>query len=264
MTRSKKVYMKFNNLKIKLSLSICIATIVSACSLTPQPEVVVEVKNEDICMNKKGDIIDCPPNIGQFEVFDGPSENKVIVAKPIKSQYSPEPKVSTEDNMVYIPQHGLTGNQHSVLLSEYIEQISNKLIANLSNETKHAVVGITSFVDFSNDLGTLTPVGNIVAEHFTTELFQNGFTVSDYKVKSAISVTPQGDFVFSRNADKLGSSESMTHVLTGTIMYQQTGLLINARIVNFDNKWVISTASGFIPYFILDTVIPQNAKQIVL
>ena len=245
--------------------------VLSACSVTEQPKPIVMVKEENICMNPRGQIIDCPKSIKDYNAGAIPEHIETPTVRTNKpdnlaerqsSNYSPSSNVGSES--AYIANHTLTGNQHSVLLSEYIEQISASLISNVSKDAKHVIVGVTSFVDFTNDLATITPVGNIVSEHFTTHLFQNGFTVADYKVKDTISITQQGDFVFSRDANKLTSSESITHVLTGTVMYQQTGLLINARVVDFDNKWIISTASGFIPYFVLDTFIPPSAKHTVL
>lgn len=245
--------------------------VLSGCSLTEQPKPIVQVKEENVCMNPRGQIIDCPRSINGYDgetTTENVQTRTVRTNKPVNltenqsSNYSSASTMGSES--AYIANHTLTGNQHSVLLSEYIEQISASLISNVSKDAKHVVVGVTSFVDFTNDLASITPVGNIVSEHFTTHLFQNGFTVADYKVKNTVSITPQGDFVFSRDANKLASSESITHVLTGTVMYQQTGLLINARIVDFDKKWIISTASGFIPYFVLDTVIPSGAKHTVL
>ncbi|GAA0292461.1 hypothetical protein GCM10009128_08690 [Psychrosphaera haliotis] len=256
---------------VRVLLYVSGLALLSACSFTEQPKPIVQVKEENVCMNPRGQIIDCPKSINGYDADTTTAATETPTVRTNKpdnfaerqrSNYSSASTMESES--AYIANHTLTGNQHSVLLSEYIEQISASLISNVSKDAKHVIVGVTSFVDFTNDLATITPVGNIVSEHFTTHLFQNGFTVADYKVKNTVSITPQGDFVFSRDANKLTSSESITHVLTGTVMYQQTGLLINARVVDFDNKWIISTASGFIPYFVLDTVIPPGAKHTVL
>ncbi|MDA8621143.1 FlgO family outer membrane protein [Psychrosphaera sp.] len=255
--------MIFKNTISKVALCTSVILLLSACSLTEQPKTIVEVKEENVCMNPKGQIIDCPKDVERFTDSQlASASNSSNVNKPQANSTNATTMFVSHD--ATLNSHSLTGSQHSVLLSEYIEQISAGLIANVSNKAEHVIVGVTSFVDFTSDLATITPVGNIVSEHFTTHLFQHGFTVADYKVKNTVSITPQGDFVFTRDANKLTSSESITHVLTGTVMYQQTGLLINARVVDFENKWIISTASGFIPYFVLDTIIPNGAKHTVL
>lgn len=170
---------------------------------------------------------------------------------------------SSERYMPPIAQHSLSGAEHSVMVEEYIERVSTDLINSLANNLSDPVIGVTSFVDFNNNLTSVTPFGNRVAEHFISELQQSGFMVADYKVRDTITVNHNGDIVFSRNTDELNAAEGMTHVLAGTIMYQEKGLKIIARVVDFDNKWVVATASTFMPYFVLDTIVPSTAKQTV-
>jgi TolB-like protein len=273
-----------------------LAIITAGCSMTEQvqttPAPIIKTSEEHVCVDARAQVIQCPDSLGlegmqnsklnpeyaqQLSNTESDEQERLrakMVAYRAQSASASQEDSSDaavlqndEQGSLYVgisPQHSLSSAQHSVLVSEYIEQIASQLMSNIATDVGHAVVGVTSFVDFNNDLATLTPLGNRVAEHFYTNLFQQGFTVADYKVRNQVSVTSTGDFVFSRNVNKLDSADTMTHVLTGTIMYQQTGLLINARIVNFDTKWVVSTASGFIPYFVLDKVVPASAKHTVM
>ena len=170
---------------------------------------------------------------------------------------------SNEQFIPPISQHSLSGAEHSVVVEEYIERVSTDLINSLANNLNDPVIGVTSFVDFNNNLTSVTPFGNRIAEHFISELQQSGFMVADYKVKDTITVNHNGDLVFSRNTNELNAVEGMTHVLAGTIMYQEKGLKIIARVVDFDNKWVVASASTFMPYFVLDTIVPSGAKHTV-
>lgn len=275
----------------RLSIGVSIL-LFAGCSLTesaPQtPPPIVKTTEQHVCVDAQAQVIDCPEALSlqgeaivnakvqgnnaaaneQQKIRQQLAQPRNNEAQNVAQEYdetqTSDQTASHHYQQVVIPQHTLSDAQHSVLVSEYIEQIASQLIENVATDVDHAVVGVTSFVDFNNDLSTITSFGNRIAEHFYLTLFQQGFTVADYKVRSKVSITRSGDYVFSRNVNKLDNAKTMTHVLTGTVMYQQTGLLINARIVDFDSKWVVSTASGFIPYFVLDSIVPAAGKSTVL
>ncbi len=200
------------------------------------------------------------------------SPKTVVTKRPIAQvrqiQPAPQPYYQADSGQSMAPsmaQHSLSGAQHSVLVEEYIERMATDLINNLAsvNNSNKPVIGVTSFVDFNNNLKSVTPFGNRVAEHFINELQRSGFLVADYKVRDTISIANNGDLVFSRNTNELNAESTMTHVLAGNIMYQEKGLKIIARVVDFDNKWVIASSSVFMPYFVLDTIVPSGAKHSV-
>lgn len=198
----------------------------------------------DVCVSKTGQVIDCAtPQFGQL-----PTRQDDTQVYPNAMQYS----------------HPLEASHNTVLVGEYIEQMATDILANLTIPVREAVVGVTSFVEFSEDLSSVNHFGNMLAESFIFELQQNGIPVVDYKVSDRVKVMPNGDYVFSRNPAALNLTSSMSHVLTGTITYNKRGLVINARMVNYENKRVVSASKKIIPYFILDSIIPSHNKNAII
>jgi TolB-like protein len=106
-------------------------------------------------------------------------------------------------------------------------------------------------------------VGNIIAEQFIVELHNNGIPVVDYKVTSDVSRTATGDYVFSKVNEQVSSAQFMNYVLTGTLLYSKTGVVVNVRLVNLHSKHVVSAAKKTVPYFILDNMIPAQFKHAI-
>jgi len=64
-------------------------------------------------------------------------------------------------------------------------------------------------------------------------------------------VTPVGDFVLTRDGTALAKQVEMDHVVTGTIIEDDRGVRVNARIVSLENKQVVASANVYIPAFIV-------------
>jgi len=159
--------------------------------------------------------------------------------------------------------HPLVSSNNTILIGEYVEQMATNLLESLNVPVETAVVGVVSFVEFTDDLVSVNPLGNLLAENFVFELQQNGIPVVDYKVAENVMVMANGDYVFSRNLDLL-NMDVMSHVLTGSIVYNKQGLVVNARIVDLTSKRVVSASKKVIPYFVLDSIIPASEKQAII
>ena len=204
--------------------------------LASQPQAV-----QQICVSHVGQVVDC--NQGQMvtqQTFDD------IQMPPISHS------------------HPLVASNNSVLLGEYVEQMATHMLESLSVPVESTVVGVTSFVEFTDNLSSINQLGNMLAESFIFELQQNGIPVIDYKVAGTVTVQTDGDYVFSRNTEELNVTDTMQYVLTGTMMYNKRGLVVNARIVNFMNKRVVASSKKVIPYFVLDSIIPVSEKQAII
>jgi len=232
-----------------LSLSGCAlfdsddAQVVSQAQNTPisrgaQPQYATG--GQPVCLSSIGQVIDC---------------NLVQAADDNYADIQSAPISNT---------HPLVSSNNTVLIGEYIEQMATHMLESLTVPAASALVGVTSFVEFTDDLASVNQLGNMLAESFIYELQQNGIPVVDYKVASGVRVQRDGDFVFSRNPANLNLNDSMQYVLTGTIMYNKRGLVINARMVNFMNKRVVASSKKVIPYFVLDSIIPTSEKHAVI
>ena len=195
---------------------------------------------QPICLSAMGQVIDCQ------QLQNRADDYADIQAAPMSNT------------------HPLVSSNNSVLIGEYIEQMATHMLESLTVSVTTATVGVTSFVEFTDELASVNQLGNMLAESFIFELQQNGIPVVDYKIASGVRVQQDGDFIFSRDPAALNLTDSMQYVLTGTIMYNKRGLVINARMVHFLNKRVVASSKKVIPYFVLDSIIPTSEKQAVI
>lgn len=208
-------------------------------SSTNQPVTVVDNKR-DLCVSPMGQMLDCSllQNTGGDNYED-------LQLAPIANT------------------HPLVSANNTVLIGEYVEQMATNMLESLNVPVETAVVGVASFVEFTDDLVSVNPLGNLLAENFIFELQQNGIPVVDYKIAQNVMVLANGDYVFSRNREQL-NIDVMSHVLTGSIIYNKQGLVVNARVVDLESKRVVSASKKVIPYFVLDSIIPASEKQAII
>lgn len=60
-------------------------------------------------------------------------------------------------------------------------------------------------------------------------------------------MTHQGDFALSRDWKDLAQEQDVQYVLTGTMLRQEGGVLVNARVVGMQTRIVVASAQGFLP-----------------
>ncbi|MGN1280648.1 MAG: FlgO family outer membrane protein [Succinivibrio sp.] len=118
---------------------------------------------------------------------------------------------------------------------------SDKIVSDLPK------VAVTSFVDTDTyeDAGYL---GRAMAEMFVHELDRRGIGVFEYKLTGAISITKDGEFVFSRNWKKVARQAMVKHILAGTLTRNDSGIVVVGRVINMATSTVVGSATGFIPY----------------
>jgi len=173
-------------------------------------------------------------------------------------------KESTQQNVNWrwqAPENSYRPMYSSKLLSDYTEQFTMKLIENMKYVTDRTPIAVTSFVNLDNNLQTSSILGNQLAESFINELQEFGLSVVDFKHTGAVHVTPSGDFTFSRNGRELGKSPTIEYVLSGTLTYNNRGVIVNARIIGTKSKVVVASAEGFIPSFVVDSLYSNRRKD---
>jgi TolB-like protein len=60
-------------------------------------------------------------------------------------------------------------------------------------------------------------------------------------------VTSQGDFALSRDWKDLAQEQQIQFILTGTMLRQEGGVLVNARVIGMQSRIVVASAQGFLP-----------------
>ncbi|MDW2166902.1 FlgO family outer membrane protein, partial [Vibrio sp. 2099] len=128
----------------------------------------------------------------------------------------------------------------------FIESMTEDLMVSNVAVSARTPIAITSFVDLQN-MDATNWLGNSVSEGFIHQFQRRGFKVVDFKTTGSIQVTQQGDFALSRDWQDLAQEQQIQYVLTGTMLRQEGGVLVNARVVGMQSRVVVATAQGFLP-----------------
>ena len=120
--------------------------------------------------------------------------------------------------------------------------LANELFADLrpSRQARYAVAGFVP-------VDTLMMLGHQLEQGMITEATKRGFTTQEFKLSNDIIVNDESDRVLTRNIDQLSDIERVDIYITGTLVYQQSGAVVNARIINVRNKDVVAAATRFFP-----------------
>ncbi|MDP2634855.1 MAG: FlgO family outer membrane protein [Pseudoalteromonas sp.] len=139
-------------------------------------------------------------------------------------------------------------------INHYVRGIMQDMAENLQYVNTRTPLAVSSFIYLDDEYNDGTLLGNQIAESFMHELHSFGVPVIDFKTTDFMRVTPNGDFVFSRDYLELSPDQNFNYVLAGTMVNHQGGVLINARIVGLTSKAVVGSAQGFIPQSVVDAL----------
>ena len=135
-------------------------------------------------------------------------------------------------------------------ISDVVKGLAYQMLASSAFVSAKTPVAVASFVNLK-DLESTNWLGNQIAENFVHELQRHGLVVIDYKATGHIRVTKDGDYVFSRDWKELPERQIIDYIVAGTMMEQEDGILINARMIGIQSHVVVATAQSFIPTWVL-------------
>lgn len=129
----------------------------------------------------------------------------------------------------------------------------DKLSFQLANEIKN-----NSIMPAKSPILVMTPVfvdkfassnkfGRILQQTLMSELYRNGFYVSDLNISEYLRVTEQGDFILTRNWKEISKELDVNYLLVSTIGVTKKGYIINCRILYLYNHQMLAAANTFIP-----------------
>lgn len=142
-------------------------------------------------------------------------------------------------------------------IADVVKGLTYQMLESSSFVNPKTPIAVASFVELEN-LESTNWLGNQIAENFIHELQRHGLVVIDYKTTGHIRVTAQGDYVFSRDWKELPERQIIDYVVTGTMMEQGNGVMINARMIGMQSRVVVATAQSFIPNWVLGEQINQD------
>lgn len=195
-----------------------------------------KMEDETICFNDQGMPISCA------DIEQESNNLSMNIASP-KSKYMPR---AVMDPSLF------NSRINFIVLNEYVEQMAIKLQEQTNPKYMSSPVAVTSLVTLDSTLENTSLLGNQISEYFINELKGVGYKVSDHKVTGHIKVTSNGDMAMSRDIQKLKHNLSIGSVLTGTMIQNQRGMVINVRIVSLETNRVIASTTKLIPRLIVN------------
>lgn len=145
----------------------------------------------------------------------------------------------------------------NITIQHYVRGMMQDMLIGMQGVTEQTPVAVASFLYLDTEYNEGTMLGNQIAESFMHELHNSGMTVLDFKVTDYIRVTNSGDLVLSRNYEELGGNLAARYALGGTLTKHKDGVLINARMVQFDSKVVVASAQSLVPGQVIDALLPS-------
>lgn len=142
-------------------------------------------------------------------------------------------------------------------INDVVKGLAYQMLESSSFVNPQTPIAVASFVDLK-DLESTNWLGNQLSENFVHELQRHGLIIVDFKTTGHIRVTKEGDYVFSRDWKELPERQIIDYVVTGTMMKQEDGIMVNARMIGMQSRVVVATAQSFIPNWVIGDELHRN------
>ncbi len=202
------------------------------------------MKNRLICICLGLSVTACS-NTGLLGMSESKRQNNDSALK----LYSSQSHTPTTWQRTYAKQHATSKN-----INTYARGIMQDLLTNLQYVGSRTPVAVADFVYLNSDFNKSNLVGKQLAEAFSHEVHKLGIPVVDYKLTDYIRVSPNGSLALSKDFLELSGEIPMRYVLTGTLVEDREGTIVNARIVGIESKAIVASAQGMLPREVTDTL----------
>lgn len=146
-------------------------------------------------------------------------------------------------------------------LNFYVRGMMQQLVNNMQYVNSKTAMAVTSFVFLDGSYEHSDIVGKQLSESFVHEVHKYGIPIVDFKATDYIRITQNGDFVLSKDFLDLDGDLPVKYVLTGTLVKQPTGYLVNARIIGMKSKAIVATAQGKLPVTVINSLISNESSN---
>lgn len=130
--------------------------------------------------------------------------------------------------------------------------LANELFAGVrpARQSRYAVAGFVPVDTLRYDAEHQHPLmllGHQLEQGMITEATKRGFSTREFKLSNNIIVDDESDRVLTRNLEQLSDVERVDFYITGTLLYQEAGAIVNARVIDSRTKDVVAAATRFFP-----------------
>jgi len=98
-------------------------------------------------------------------------------------------------------------------------------------------------------------LGLQLEEGFMTASVAQGLRVIEFKTREKLTIKANQDLMLSRNIKQLSKTQKIQYFLTGTLTEQESGVVVNARLIDTSSNQVIAAATDYVP---IDTMWSSN------
>lgn len=130
-------------------------------------------------------------------------------------------------------------------LSLLVDKVVSEMLSNNQYVSKQHSIAVASMVELDN-LSSTTRLGQQISEVIVHYLHNSGYRVIDFKLTGAISVTPEGDFIHSRDWQRLKNEINVDYLVSGTLDEYEGGVYLNVRMVGFHSQVIVASSQTFI------------------
>ena len=126
--------------------------------------------------------------------------------------------------------------------------LADQLERNISGNFKQYPVIVTTFSNL-DDLDKTNPLGRLIAENLQHELQVRKWKGIDIRIAKGIYIKNSGEFILSRDLDKLKNKDDIKvgSILTGTYQYVGDSLIINAKVIRLSDGMILSSGQIVLP-----------------
>ncbi|WP_039978153.1 FlgO family outer membrane protein [Shewanella decolorationis] len=112
------------------------------------------------------------------------------------------------------------------------------------------------------DLKGTNALAQQLQQGLITSLHSFQFNVVDLNLADGLSVTPDGDFILTRDWQRLSTNLPVDHIVVSTMSPTTNGMAINTRIVTLSNNRVVSASQTFVTQKELSNYM-QPSEQVI-
>lgn len=106
---------------------------------------------------------------------------------------------------------------------------------------------VASFVD-RNSLDSSSELGLLISDHVSSRFTQQGFRVVEPKLRENLAIRKdKGDFILSRDVDKLAQENKAYAVVVGTYTETRDLLDFTAKLIQIIDRQVLASVDAKIP-----------------
>lgn len=158
-----------------------------------------------------------------------------------------EPNLATpsiEMRPAYRPKQQRTTAPLSV--TEALNLMAEQLDANTKHKSAYPAVLAATFVNLDR-IDDTSPLGRLLTEGLVARLQVRGWNLYDVRLSKAVAVTPEGEFVLSRDPKRLEYQYATAAALTGTYTVTSNEVIVHARITDVATGVVVASSEVRLP-----------------